>query len=483
MLAVCTSANAVKPEKNSPGYLTDGHGACGVLQALLTVVDDFPEAEPYIESTIRWLYDVRIEMKGGYVWRMSTTAPKGHQSYGLRPSVSFQLAVLSLRAHRRKPNELYVKVADGAMDLFFNHVEGYYRKTEFGEGVFFPAYIGGQPLVPATSGKFQGGVLSLAAELYELSDDPRALRLLKGLVNEIAGRAHLEGDRPVWEWWQKSVSKKSWRSGQCYGIAGTIWGLFDAYETIPDHRFPNGSSIRDLANSGLDLLGKQALERENLGGVHWPNISYVVPTENTGWGRGQGGVGASFLRGYQANRDSDPERAKRYLRIAKQTAISIAEQLIDSKWDYRGKSHHVQGGGLEEMNLGWCGGVGGTPRFLFMLANEVNESDPKVAEQCVQASKVVRDWFEKRSIPWSGGGRIWHAREKFGGVKVMNIAMDYGLSGMVRCLHLFATELDDKQSWDLARDATCAMLSLAVKEEEGTKWPLFTRLQVGKLSR
>jgi len=46
VLIVCTSANAVKPEKNSSGYLTDGHGACGVLQALLAVVEDFPEAEP-----------------------------------------------------------------------------------------------------------------------------------------------------------------------------------------------------------------------------------------------------------------------------------------------------------------------------------------------------------------------------------------------------------------------------------------------------
>jgi len=57
VLMVCTTTNAVKPEKNSPGYLTDGHGA---------------------------------------------------------------------------------------MDLLFNHVEGYYRKTEFGEGVFFPAYFRGR---------------------------------------------------------------------------------------------------------------------------------------------------------------------------------------------------------------------------------------------------------------------------------------------------------------------------------------------------
>ncbi len=31
--------------------------------------------------------------------------------------------------------------------------------------------------------------------------------------------------------------------------------------------------------------------------------------------------------------------------------------------------------------------------------------------------------------------------------------------------------------------AYAAMLSLAVKEGKGTKWPLFTRLQVGKLSQ
>ena len=31
--------------------------------------------------------------------------------------------------------------------------------------------------------------------------------------------------------------------------------------------------------------------------------------------------------------------------------------------------------------------------------------------------------------------------------------------------------------------ATAAMLSLAVIEGKGTKWPLFTRLQVGKLSQ
>ncbi|MHC4596422.1 MAG: hypothetical protein ACYS19_15955 [Planctomycetota bacterium] len=54
---------------------------------------------------------------------------------------------------------------------------------------------------------------------------------------------------------------------------------------------------------------------------------------------------------------------------------------------------------------------------------------------------------------------------------------------MVCCLHLIATELDNEQSWNLARDATRAVLSLTVKEGEETKWPLFIGLQVGELSR
>ena len=62
------------------------------------------------------------------------------------------------------------------------------------------------------------------------------------------------------------------------------------------------------------------------------------------------------------------------------------------------------------------------------------------------------------------------------------MTIDYGLSGMVHCLHLIATELNDKQSWDLAHDATVAMLSLAVKKGKGTKRPLFNRLQAGQLS-
>jgi len=128
----------------------------------------------------------------------------------------------------------------------------------------------------------------------------------------------------------------------------------------------------------------------------------------------------------------------------------------------------------QELNLGFCGGLGGTHIFLLDLADAIESTQPELAERCRRNCDVIGGWFVNRSIQLNNG-IAWHGREKEGGDKVVSLAIDYGLTGMVIGLHKLAVERpkpDYEKAW---RGATRGLLSLGVTEGAGLKWPWYTR--------
>lgn len=475
-LCLCRTAASIGPD-DPPHYMTDIHGAGGALRALLGIVDDYPQFEPYIEGTVNWLYNVRIETDAGVTWKNAVTlAPPGYPAHfgdwvcGVK---SVYIAWLCAQVDQRKPNPRCRELVQKT--LRFIETQELPVETRSGYGCQFPGRAGGKTASGAGAGYWngKGAVVYMFSHLYELTGDRQWKKFSEGLLNVLKDEAieTVENGTPLAMWyWNKRG--KVWHTGFCYGTAGNVWGLLKAAQVFPDHRFHDGTSPLELANAGLNWLASKAIREGE--GLSWPNVRYVTPTENVGWGGGAGGIGGTFLRGYQVNKTNNPEVAGRYLEVARKTAVKIVTQL-EGGWDYRGKTFASQTGKPMEYNLAWCGGVGGTGRFLVPFANEIEARDPELAKRCRNASRIVAQWFLDEALPF-GDGVVWHARKQFGGKRAVNFALDYGMSGMTLSVHQLARELKDPKLDKLALDAAKGMVALGVREGDGIKWPLITPL-------
>ena len=470
-LVAALPAAPVEMEENSPGYLTDMHGAGGVLRALLEVKDEFPQYEKYMRGTLQWLYDVRIERDGAYTWMMSTTAPEGHPSHRESPGVAFQTASIILQIDPELNDPLYSTLYEGCMKtLEKRYSSAQAKRSPKGRKAKQPIGLGHSHGL--------GSSLSGMSELYSLTKDERFRSWAistADLIKDNADEWKAEDGSPMATWRLKPNERPAWRqtdwrTGWCYGTAGMVYGLMEFHNVFPDHRFHDGSSALDLASAGLNWL----ITKKVTTGKGWSfqNMRTDGPSENPGWGSGVAGIGYVFLRGYEYYKDSDPDLAAIYLDAARKSAVYIVE-LLELGWDYQGKAHRVQNGTFEHLNLALCGGVGGTGRFLVPMARAIEESDAELAERCIAATRVIASWYRTRAIS-CGSGIAWTARPKFGGENTINMAIDYGLTGMIIALHDLAVGLDDPELMELTGKALEGMVSLAVKEGDGYKWPLFT---------
>ncbi len=477
MVFLVWPAAAVKPEPNSPGYLTDGHGAQGVIHVLLETRERYPHYDEYIRGTFQWLYDVRMERDGAYFWRMSASAPKGHPSYRERIDVSLRMMDLISRYDPELKDPLCRRLYEGSAKAVSMKLRE--EETKSGQGVW-------AEIRPNQSKYFaglghshgQGAVLTLTASVHAGTGNADMKCFAIGAANLVKDHAVIgvdENGRPTATWllpppnegeWRKT----RWRTGWCYGAAGVVGGLLDFHAAFPEHRFHDGTSALDLAAAGLNWIITKHVVAGN--GWNFENMRSDGPSENPGFGSGVSGIGHAFLTGYENYKETDPELAQIYLDAAKKAATYVVE-LHEFSWDYHGKVHRVQNGGFEYMNLGLCGTVGGEGRFLIPMATAVADTDPAFAERCTNGANSVADWFKDGAVPLNDGV-CWHARPKFGGENTVNFAIDYGLTGMVIAVDQLAVGLDDPELAELTQKALKGMISLAVEEGDGYKWPLFT---------
>jgi len=470
VFAVCFAAIpalAVKMEKDGPGYLTDSHGACGVLRTLTALREDYPECNDYIKGTLQWLYDVRIDNGGAYSWKMSASAPKGHPSSRVLSTLGLSVARAIAYVDPKRTDPIYRDLYEGSIKALekFSTVS----KTKSGPAHWLNTSNKSKkfkPLPGVSHGT--GGVLVSITEIYEKTKDKRVSKWATGTANllkDTATTSEVDGLKlTTWPRKGKDVT------GFCYGTGGIAYGLVILYKTFPEHRFYDGTSALDLAMESLNWV----LSKKIVVGKGWTYefIRSQKKSTNPGWGSGVTAIGETLMEVSALLEKEHPKDAARYLDAACKNAI-YAIELVEKGWDVDGK----------HLNIGLCGGVGATGRFLLNVAERVQESDPNLAERARSAAKIYAGWFPKQALP-CGDGVAWVARNHFGGgfnagkdkFFTVNMAFDYGLSGMVFCLNELDQRMDDEAIKDTKDKALKAMLGLAVKEGEGYKWPLFSKI-------
>ena len=466
---------ALQPEEG-PGFLTDSHGAMAVIEVLLELGDDFPDGEVLLVKTLQWYDDVKIDRDGAYSWMRSTSAPEGHMAHVEDYRISAKLIEKCAAIQKQYgENPLCRKLIDGAFKLLERNCK--IEQTKSGPSKWLPWNPNiKKPFFATGHSHGPGAYLAAFSNMYRDTADPRAKELAIGIANltKDAALEKMGRDRmPQATWLTVWPDMPTWRTGWCYGTAGVSFGLMDFHDVFPDYRFYDGSSALDMAHAGMNWVATKRVDVKD--GCTFERIRAATkPTENIGWGSGVGGIGATYLRGYQYAVKERPKQAKRHLELALAVARHICNQL-EGGWDYVGKTHVVQDNKKEEeLNLGFCGGLGGTHIFLLDLADAIESTQPELAQRCRRNCDVVGGWFVNRSIRLNDG-IAWHGREKEGGDKVVSLAIDYGLTGMVIGLHKLAVERpkpDYEKAW---RGATRGLVSLGVTEGAGLKWPWYTR--------
>ena len=129
VLAACfgTPAWGVEME-NGPAYLTDSHGASGVVHAFLELSEVAPDYDKYWKGALNWLISVAQRDKQGYLyWYMSTTAPKGHSSHRISIPGMCHVTRMFLAGYKRCGDERYRKTGLGAARTM---VERFARQKE-----------------------------------------------------------------------------------------------------------------------------------------------------------------------------------------------------------------------------------------------------------------------------------------------------------------------------------------------------------------
>ena len=126
---------------------------------------------------------------------------------------------------------------------------------------------------------------------------------------------------------------------------------------------------------------------------------------------------------------------------------------------------------VTRIQRGACGGEGGAPWFLLPLADTLEaEGELAAAQACRDASGRLADMVVDDSMSFQG--RVaWKAADKFGDESV-NIALDYGVTGLGWALYQVGEALDRPDLVQVARTAGDYLRQITVWEESGgCKWP------------
>jgi len=471
-----STAPAVEPE-DGPMYLTDSHGASGVVYCMLSMADVDPKYLDCAEQTLKWLMHVaKRDEKGRIAWYLSESAPKGHKNRRLQLPGMPLAAVLFLSAYEKTKRPEY-KDTGLAAARWLADVGADKWGTDLGIAYGWGWAFGqkGRVLVPGHSHGL-GKYLQLMLQARSLEPDHTFDKALDGILIHLKTNAvSMDGGACAWRsfQWKHVKDKGAILTGYCFGQAGVIIPLLETAMAMPDHKLSDGTTALALGNGGLRYLIRRA--KPAMGGYVWPYMRFDKRSKNSGLGSGTGGIGLAFLRGYQANRKhGDKAFAAECLKYAKGAAEYALARIERAPEDTR----FVGGGGSG--GFGVCGGAGGTAYFPMILAKALG--DPGYAERVKKAAKRISGFLiasgtpvgDMLAWPLTGGERKRHkVRED---VRTVNMALDYGQTGVVLALAEMGKYTQDKQVLAGARKAADFVIHHAVKTDHGWKLARFVRI-------
>ena len=461
----CRAAPGVEME-DGPAYLTDSHGAEGVTYAMLELSKDAPEYARYWKGALDWLLHVaQRDDAGRLAWMMSTSAPEGHPSHRVSTPGQCGIIRMFLEGYKASGDERYKAAAlAGTRTL----VERFARKKEtpLGTGwAWSHAYRPDDRSEGLLAGHSHGlgNVLDSLLATYEATRDESLKEPMRGLlVNlRVRGKETKKDDQVLIAW--PTLNKTNVvETGYCYGQAGLVLPLLRMAELAPDVRLSDGTTALSLANAGLRYL--MSIARAKGDGFVWPFMRHDQTTRNPGLGSGTGGIGWAMLRGAQVNRKADPAFADACLRHARGAAVYAADLVLANE----GKGPLRSPGG--DAGFGVCGGAGGTGHLLMLYAEQIGDADPALTARLKAAIARVARAVIASAETLDDGTMVIPDRQHF---KQVNLALDYGQTGILLGLTVTGRYLEDDEIRAAARKVADYIAKQAVPEGGGLKFAQF----------
>jgi hypothetical protein len=198
-------------------------------------------------------------------------------------------------------------------------------------------------------------------------------------------------------------------------------------------------------------------------GILWPYMRHTRISRNIGYGSGTGGIGWAFLRGAQVNRETDPAFAAECMRFARGAAVYAVDLVLNYEND----------GGLPgpggDAGFGVCGGAAGGGHFLMLYADEAGKDEKERVGRIRRAiEKIARRVID--SAVEIDGTLACPDRHGF---KRINLALDYGQTGVVLGLAEAGRYLEDETLTEAARKVADYIVRRAVPEGDGFKFAQF----------
>jgi len=451
--------------EEGPAYLTDSHGASGVVHAFLELTRSAPEYDPYWKGALDWLVSVaERDDEGRVYWHMSTSAPEGHPSRQINVAGMCHVIRMFFEGHERGGDKRY---RDTALAAVRSLTERFVVKRDTPLGTahawshsYRPRNRGWGMLAGHSHGLGKQIHVILLAHKTQPTDRTRAA--LKGLLVNLRTRAKtVEGGAEPAIAWPTLKNPRVVETGYCYGQAGVILPLLNLAEELPDLELSDGTTALSLANANLRYLMRVAQAQGN--GFVWPHMRHEKRSRNIGYGSGTGGIGWAFLRGAEVNRDANPAFAKECMRYAKGAAVYAVRIVEAAKHVDRLTTPGGQGG------FGVCGGSGGAGHFLMLYAEAVGDGEPaltarirpaidRIARLVMASAEEIDDTL---AIPDRG-----HFNR-------INLALDYGQTGVVLGLAATARYLEDEEILNAARRVADYIVARAEKANGGYRFAQF----------
>ncbi len=500
------SANSVAaPPQQEPAFYTDVHGAGALVQSMDAVGQFDSSYLRYRDAGVNWLLKQTREFpEEGRTWLQNPSAERGFANYHTTITVTanYSASVLMKIYEQTEDPRLLTAIdnhiawlkntarkkqtTDGADALFWtsrHHLDVTQRAAK------------PRPLMSGHSWGF-GNILDTFGEYYRLTEDKSVLLYLEqgsrfGYLASIKilgestvanaqrrrGRPNIGGKSPSslqerihWKRYDGSIV-----TGFCRGCSGNVHALQTAQQFIPGRQITDDRSIEDVINSGLRYLIDEA-KKENDFAI-WQNMNGRPGERNLGIGRGVSGIALTLWHGYEMNRDlGNDVMAQNSRKTADATIRLILDEvetlnMSESLTEYVAQGADADQSGRLVETIGICSGISGTYRWLFEYADAVREEDPELAKRCEDATRIVARRLINTAFVVEGAYAWKNHNPKFGGEKVVNMAIDHGQTGVVTALAEIGRRLGDESIMDAARKSADFVVAQLVEDGDGLKMP------------
>jgi len=449
-----TLVTGCPPQPYEPEFWVDTHGAAGVSWFL----GEFRAFDPSYDATyfggLDWLVATAIWQGDMCGWIMDPDAEPGDPNYKISRGEGAVITEL-VKGYLASGNTAYRDTALGAVKAILDWAapdEG----NPYGQGYSWGSYRAGHSHGP-------GKIGDLLITAYD--DLPGAPALVSPYLE---GLSFWLLDQAVWgddgqgnptAFWPEEEGGTAYETGYCYGNAGTLAFLINAAEHFPTITFPAGSPVsdlRELVNASVRwLMAAAEVYPGPDDGIIWRYMRHDELSDNIGWGSGVSGIGAQLLDAYTLNQAADPSFAATCLEYAKKAAATVVYEVNEAT----------------SIQQGVCGGEGGVLLFLLPLADEVEVTDPQLAQACLDATGAVADFVVASRLVFHNGRSAWQAGSHLH-AQASNVALDYGGTGLGLALYQTGTALSRPELVIVAEKAA-DFIRLITKSaaQGGYKWP------------